>query len=84
MRKKREGTFALIFVVDKIFDGVGLTINIQCFILNVVAEEDRYIEEGLRSSSKKKTSFYHYEEKFMKCDQTIVIWCLSDFLQRKE
>lgn len=53
-------------------------------LLSFAKEEDRYIEEGMRSSSKQKTSFYHYEEKFMKCNQTVVIWCLQDFLNRKE
>mmetsp|Transcript_28433 Transcript_28433/g.47791 ORF Transcript_28433/g.47791 Transcript_28433/m.47791 type:complete len:337 (-) Transcript_28433:684-1694(-) len=49
-------------------------------------EEDKFILEGMRQEAgvKKKTSFYHYEEKFMKCNETIVIWCLHDFLRRKK
>ena len=46
--------------------------------------EDRYIEEGMSSLGKKgRTTFYHYEEKFMKCGQTVVIWCIRDFLRKK-
>mmetsp|Transcript_82644 Transcript_82644/g.162074 ORF Transcript_82644/g.162074 Transcript_82644/m.162074 type:complete len:265 (+) Transcript_82644:148-942(+) len=47
-------------------------------------EEEKFLEQGMLSQSKTKTSFYHYEEKFMKCDQTVVIWCLKDFLRKKE
>lgn len=46
-------------------------------------EDDRYLEEGIKSLSKQKTSFYHFEDKFMKSGQTVVIWCLRDFLRNK-
>jgi hypothetical protein len=75
MRKKREGTINS----RKIETHLVLTL-----VGYLCAEEDRYIAEGMRSSSRQKTSFYHYEEKFMKCDQTVVIWCLQDFLFTKK
>lgn len=46
-------------------------------------EEDKYIEEGIKSLSKQKTSFYHFEDRFMKSGQTVVVWCLRDFLRNK-
>ena len=55
-----------------------------CVCLRLCAEEEKFLEQGMLSQSKTKTSFYHYEEKFMKCDQTVVIWCLKDFLRKKE
>jgi len=47
--------------------------------------EEKLIEVGLRveAGSRQKTTFYHYEEKFMRCGETIVLWCLQDFLRRK-
>ena len=48
-----------------------------------MVEEERYLEEGIRSLGKQKTSFYHFEERFMRCGQTVVIWCLYDFLRNK-
>jgi hypothetical protein len=62
----------VVFVVLKHYD------------VNTFTEEDKFIEEGMRATSRQKTTFYHYESKFMKCDQTVVIWCLQDFLRRKE
>lgn len=42
-------------------------------------EENRLIEMGLSGSSRAKTKFYHFEEKFMNHGETVVVWCLRDF-----
>lgn len=53
--------------------------------------EDRYFEEGFTAlhgttsnSHRKKTKFYHYESQFSKHGETIVIWCLKDFVRNRE
>ena len=48
------------------------------------SEEDRIIQDVLSQGSKrKKTQFYHYENRFGKFGQTVVIWCFKDFCRTK-
>ena len=44
--------------------------------------EERYIEEGL--NIKKRKTFLHSEDRFDAPGQTVVIFCLKDFVQRRE
>jgi hypothetical protein len=53
--------------------------------------EDRYFEEGFNalhgsstSKYRNKTRFYHYESQFDKHGETVVIWCLKDFVRHRE
>jgi hypothetical protein len=41
------------------------------------------LEEALKGK-KNRTKFYHYEDRFMDFGQTVVIWCLKDFVQTKK
>jgi hypothetical protein len=49
-------------------------------------EEQRLVEEGLlaltekenEGKGKKKTKFYHFEERFMQSGETVTIFCLQD------
>jgi hypothetical protein len=45
-------------------------------------EEDRYIEEGL-AGNKRRKQFDHFEDRFYQPRQTVVIFCLRDFLRYK-
>ncbi len=44
--------------------------------------EEKYIEEGL--NYKKRKTFLHSEDRFDAPGQTVVIFCLKDFVQRRE
>ncbi len=70
------------------FDLLSLYCSLSFVALHVFlsVDENKFIEEMLFSNSKRaKTSFYHFEERFMKYGDTIVIWCMSDFCaNRKE
>lgn len=48
-------------------------------------EDDRLIEEygNGNKKAKKETKFYHFEERFMKAGDTVVIWCFKDFYRNK-
>jgi len=44
--------------------------------------EEKYIEEGL--NTKKRKTFVHVEDKFDAPGQSVVLFCLKDFVQRRE
>ncbi len=44
--------------------------------------EEKYIEEGL--NTKKRKTFLHIEDRFDAPGQTVVLFCLKDFVQRRE
>ena len=47
-------------------------------------EEERYFEEGFaRAHTKRKTNFYHYEDRFHNFGDTVVVWCQKDFNRSK-
>lgn len=52
--------------------------------------DERFFEEGFnelhnkRSTHKKKTNFYHYEDLFQNFGETVVVWCLRDFCRSKQ
>ena len=47
-------------------------------------EEERFLEEGFaRAHTKRKTNFYHYEDRFHDFGDTIVVWCQKDFNRSK-
>jgi hypothetical protein len=80
MPKRRN---ASVSVVLKCLKG---PLGFICSYFGFVIDEDLLIEAGLEaiSTSRKKTSFLHYEEKFMKSGETVVIWCIRDFFSRTE
>lgn len=41
--------------------------------------EDRYIEEGLNRKIRDRSKFFSYEERFTDTQQTVTVWCSSDF-----
>jgi len=45
--------------------------------------EDRYIEEGLNRKLRDRSKFFSYEERFTDTQQTVTIWCSSDFYAYK-
>ena len=46
-------------------------------------DNERYLNDGIQST-KKKIRFVHPEEKFEDYNQTVTIWCLSEFLKNKK
>jgi len=45
--------------------------------------EDRFIEEGLNRKLRDRSKFFSYEERFTDTQQTVTIWCSSDFYAYK-
>lgn len=57
-----------------------------CYIVceyNDNLDEERYIEEGMNKRRKKTRDFLHVENRLQFYNQTVVIWCLEDFLRNK-
>lgn len=46
-------------------------------------EEEQYIDQMLHGARTKK-QFKHFEDKFSKYGDTVIIWCLKDFVQIKK
>ena len=47
-------------------------------------DEERCFEEGFsRAHTKRKTNFYHYEDRFHDFGDTVVVWCQKDFNRSK-
>lgn len=51
--------------------------------------EERLFQEGFKelhkkTSNRKKTNFYHYEELFQNFGDTVLIWSLQDFCRNKQ
>lgn len=51
--------------------------------------EERLFQEGFKelhkkTSNRKKTNFYHYEELFQNFGDTVLIWSLHDFCKNKQ
>jgi hypothetical protein len=47
-------------------------------------QEDRYIDEGLNRKLRNTCKFYSYEERFTNTQQTVTVWCVSDFYGVKD
>ena len=74
LRSKHEGNQSFIPAVK-----VRLLIS---FLISL--DDERLFDEVVESSQKKKNHFSHHEEKFDSLSQTVVIWCLRDFIRNKK